>query len=312
MGVTHFLNPEKVHYRWDNSRHPALQVKPGDTVVFELQDVSAGQITPRSTDEDLTRIDLGRIYPLGGPIYVEDAKPGDVLEVEVAELRTKGWGWTGIIPGLGLLSEEFEAPYLKIWDLSPLDHVWFKEGITIPLEPFCGVMGVTPPEKGSFDVMPPGKFGGNMDIRHLIAGSKLYLPVWVDGALFSCGDCHAAQGDGEVCVTGIEAPMTVTLRFNVLKGRAIPEPQFMVPGPLTRKYDERGYYATSGISPDLMEAAKKAVRHMINHLSAHYGLSREEAYMLCSVAVDLKISQVVDKPNWTVSAYLPLRIFNPP
>jgi acetamidase/formamidase len=309
MGREHFLPAEKVHFVWNNALPPALEIDPGDVVVYDLRDVTDNQITPASTADALTTLDWSRIYPLGGPVFVKGAKPGDVLEVEILDLHPKGWGWTGIIPGFGLLEEEFNKPYLRIWDLSPGDHTFLREDIRIPLDPFCGTMGVAPEEKGEFPVMPPGKFGGNMDIRHLTKGATLLLPVQVEGALFSCGDCHAAQGDGEVCVTGIEAPMHVALRFRVRKDRSIPEPQFLTPGPLTSKYDGKGYYATTGISPDLLEASRKAVRHMIDHLVHTYHLTPEDAYVLCSVAVDLKISEVVDKPNWIVSAYLPLSIF---
>jgi acetamidase/formamidase len=184
-----------------------------------------------------------------------------------------------------------------------------RKDIVIPLDPFCGVMGVCPAEPGEHNVLPPGRFGGNMDIRHLTKGSRLLLPVQVDGALFSAGDCHAAQGDGEVCVTGIESPMQFTLRFNVIKGANLPAPQFQVPGPLTSKHDRRGYYATTGVGPDLMQCAKDALRAMLDHMTRTYRLSREDAYVLASVVVDLKISEIVDAPNWIVSAYLPLSIF---
>ena len=170
-------------------------------------------------------------------------------------------------------------------------------------------MGVAPKERGSFHPLPPGDFGGNMDIRHLTAGTKSFFPVWNEGGLFSCGDCHSAQGDGEVCVTGIESPMRVKLRFNVRKGMSIPSPQFITRGPLTRRYDARGYYVTTGITPDLMESAKAAVRGMIDYLVSKAHLTRDEVYVLCSAAADLKISEVVDQPNWIVSCYMPLKVF---
>ena len=210
---------------------------------------------------------------------------------------------------MGLLPDTFSLPYLRIWDLTSGTHAELRTDIRIALDPFCGTMGVAPDEAGSFPVMPPGKFGGNMDIRHLTVGATLLLPVWVDGALFSCGDAHAVQGDGEVCISAIEAPMHARLRFGVRKGLGLSSPQFITPGPLTSKHDAKGYYATTGIAPDLMVGAQAAVRAMIEHLGRTCGLSREDAYVLCSVAVDLKISEVVDKPNWIVSAYLPMSIF---
>ncbi len=171
-------------------------------------------------------------------------------------------------------------------------------------------MGVSPADTTEKPViMPPGPFGGNMDTRHITKGARLYLPVQVPGALFSCGDAHAAQGDGEVCVTGIESPMYAALRFNLIKGRSIPAPQFVTPGLLTPKSEGAGWYATMGIGPDLMQATKDSMRAMVEHVSTTYHMEPVEAYVLASLAVDLKISEVVDQPNWIVSSYLPLALF---
>ena len=148
-----------------------------------------------------------------------------------------------------------------------------------------------------------------MDIRQLNEGSTLLLPVQVAGALFSAGDCHAVQGDGEVCVTGIECPMSFSLRFNVRKGAHLPSPQFIVRRTPVSAHDRSGYFATTGIGPDLMENARNAVRRMIDWLTTRHGLSPEDAYILCSVAGDLKISEIVDRPNWIVSFHMPLSIF---
>jgi acetamidase/formamidase len=309
MSREHIMPVDRVHYRWDNSIRPVLEIESGDVVIYDLREVSDGQITPAATAHDLPRLDLTRVYPLAGPIAVKGARPGDALEVEMLDLAAGSWGWSGINPGFGLLPEEATEPYLHIWDLSAGTAGDLRPGIRIPLDPFCGTIGVAPETPGSHPVMPPGPFGGNMDIRHLTQGATLFLPVWVDGALFSCGDPHAAQGDGEVCVSAIEAPMRARLRFRLRKGLSIPGPQFSVAGPLTPKHDRRGYYATTGIAPDLMEATRAATRAMLDHLVRSYGLSRQEAYILCSVAVDLKVSEVVDAPNWVVSAYLPLVLF---
>ncbi|MGQ0549536.1 MAG: acetamidase/formamidase family protein [Armatimonadota bacterium] len=300
---------ERIHYRWDNALPPALEVDPGDIVHYDLQEVSGGQITRSSTAADLARMDMDRVYPLAGPVFVKGARPGDVLVVDILDLRPGDWGWTAIIPGLGLLAQDFTESHLRIWDLGAGTDAAMRNDIHIPLDPFCGTMGVATDQAGTFPVMPPGKFGGNMDIRHLTRGTTLLFPVWVDGALFSCGDAHAVQGDGEVCISAIEAPMRATLRFGVRKDLRLPSPQFVTPGPLTSRHDAKGYYATTGIAPDLMEGARAAVRAMIDHLVRTYRLSRQDAYILCSVAVDLKISEVVDVPNWVVSAYLPLSIF---
>ncbi len=309
MGREIELPSRRVHYRWDNTLSPVAEVDSGDVVAADLQEVSGGQITRTSTAADLARMDFDRVYPLAGPVFVKGARPGDALAVEILELRPAGWGWTSIVPELGLLPEDFPEAYLKIWDLSTQKYAELRHDIRIPLAPFLGTMGVAPEERGSLPVMPPGKFGGNMDIRHLTAGATLLLPVWVLGALFSCGDAHAVQGDGEVCISAIETPMRARLRLTVRRGLRLSSPQFITPGPLTPQVDGKGYYATTGIAPDLLEAAKTAVRGMIDHLAQTYRLSRQDAYVLCSVAVDLKISEVVDKPNWIVSAYLPQTIF---
>ena len=308
MSREHVMPAGRVHTKWDNTLPPALEIEPGDVVICDLAEVSGSQLTSTSTAADLAGMDMDRLYPLAGPVFVKGARPGDTLEVEIQDLRPGDWGWTALLPGLGLLPE-FTQPYLKIWDLTGRTETSLRSDIRIPLDPFCGTMGVATDERGTFPVMPPGKFGGNMDIRHLNRGTTLLLPVWVEGALFSCGDAHAVQGDGEVCISAIEAPMHARLRFGVRKGLRLPSPQFITPGPLATKHDGKGYYATTGIAPDLMEGARAAVRAMIDHLTRTYRLSREDAYILCSVAVDLKISEVVDVPNWIVSAYLPLAIF---
>ena len=168
-------------------------------MTFEINDVATWQLTQDSRSEDLDRLDASKLYPLAGPVFVEGAKPGDALVVETVGVKIADFGWSAIIPGLGLL-EEFKKPYLYKWTLKNKKFASFEKGIKVPIRPFCGVLGVAPPERGPFDVMPPGKHGGNMDIRHLTAGSRIKIPVWVDGALFSVGDVHAAMGDGEVCV----------------------------------------------------------------------------------------------------------------
>jgi acetamidase/formamidase len=157
--------------------------------------------------------------------------------------------------------------------------------------------------------MPPGTFGGNMDTRQLVGGSTLYLPVQVEGAMFSCGDAHGAQGDGEVCVTGIEAPMFASLRFTLDKNRSIPAPQYRTPAPLTPRVDSAPFYGTTGVGGDLYAAAQDAVRAMVDHIAGSYGLGRQDAYLLCSLVVDLKISEIVDAGQYIVSALLPEAVF---
>ncbi|WP_142857043.1 acetamidase/formamidase family protein [Salinigranum halophilum] len=300
-----------IHNAWDNSLDPILTVEAGEVVRFECRDALDGQVGPESGVEDLANASFDPVHPLTGPVAVEGAEPGDVLAVDFLDFEHKGWGFTGFMPGemgLGLLPEEFPEAGLHVWDLDE-EVAHFVDGIEVPLDMFPGIAGVAPAEDGEHDTLPPRDTGGNFDIKHLTAGSTLYLPVEVDGALFSTADCHAAQGDGEVCVTGIEAPMFVTARFDVLKDKSISQPELETTGPFTPTGRDEPMYGTAGIADDLMEATKKAVRHMLDHLEAERGLSRSEAYILCSAAVDLKISEVVDAPNWTVTAYLPESIF---
>ncbi|WP_248907387.1 acetamidase/formamidase family protein [Halocatena marina] len=302
---------ENIHSVWDNSLDPVLTVEQGDVVRFECRDAVDGQIDVQTTAADVPSVSFDPVHPLTGPVAVEGAQPGDVLAVELLAFQHKGWGYNVFFPGemdLGLLPEEFSDPGLHIWDLEG-DVGHFVNDIDIPLDPFPGVIGVAPEEAGEHDTLPPRSVGGNMDVKHLTAGSTLYLPVAVDDALFSVGDCHAAQGDGEVCVTGVEAPMFVTARFDIRSDMDISQPQFETTGPYTPTGIDEPMYGTTGIDEDLMTATKKAVRQMIEHLHDERGLSRAKAYILCSAIVDLKINEVVDQPNWTVSAYLPESIF---
>jgi acetamidase/formamidase len=310
MAQTHTLTGDTVHYLWDTGNAPVLTIASGDTVVTRTRDVSDDQITPASDSSVIGTLDWSRVYPLAGPIEVDGAAPGDTLAIEVLDLRTRGWGWAAILPGLGLLSDDFPDAYLRIFDLTTGDTTWLREDIGIPVEPFLGTMGVCPGGAREQAVMPPGRFGGNLDTRQLTVGSTLYLPVQVPGALFSCGDAHAAQGDGEVCVTGIESPMDVTLRFTLEKGRSIPAPQYRTAPTLTPRVDGGGFYGTTGVGPDLYVAAQEAVRAMVEHIATGYDLDPRDAYVLASQVVDLKISEIVDAGHYVVSAVLPLAVFH--
>jgi acetamidase/formamidase len=289
---------------------PTLTIQSGDTVVFDTRDSSDGHYHPGSTAADAAAFAARfKGMPLTGPVFVAGARPGDVLQVDVVAVEPGPFAWTATLPGYGLLQDEFSTPYVRTWDLSDGTFARLSERIRVPIEPFCGVMGVAPAEPGQHSTVPPRRTGGNMDIKHLVAGSVLYLPIEVEGALFSAGDAHAAQGDGEVCVSALEMSARATLRFRVRSDLRLAEPQFQTPG-LRAPGSGGPAYVTTGRSPDLMEAAKQSVRYMIEHLSSSYGLSPQDAYVLASVAVDLKISQVVDAPNWIVSAFLPLALFD--
>jgi acetamidase/formamidase len=310
MPRTHHLPDERVHFTWDTGNEPVLRIDSGDTVVVWTRDVSDNQIDPDSDVSVIAGLDWDRVYPLAGPIAVDGAQPGDTLAIEILDIHTQGWGWTAILPGLGLLPDDFPDAYLRVFDLAHGDVAYLREDIVIPLEPFFGTMGVCPAGATAQPVMPPGTFGGNMDTRQLVRGATLYLPVQVEQALFSCGDAHGAQGDGEVCVTGLEAPMFAALRFSLYKGHAIPGPQYRTPAPLTRRVDSAPFYGTTGVGGDLYVAAQDAVRAMVDHLASNYELGREDAYLLCSLAVDLKISEIVDAGQYIVSALLPEAIFS--
>ncbi|MBS3933005.1 MAG: acetamidase/formamidase family protein [Truepera sp.] len=309
MPRTLYAPTDRVHFTWDTRHQPLLTIESGDTVVVWTRDVSDNQITPASTAAVITNLDWNRVYPLCGPIEVHGAEPGDTLAVEVLDIHTQGWGWTGIIPGFGLLAERFSEPYLRIFDLTGGDVAFLREDIAIPIEPFFGTMGVCPAGAQAQAVMPPGRFGGNLDTRQLTRGTTLYLPVQERGALFSCGDAHAAQGDGEVCVTGIEAPMYAALRFTLQRGRRIPAPQFVTAGGLTPRVNQAGFYGTTGVGPDLLQAAKDAVDAMVDHIAQTYSLPPVDAYVLASLVVDLKLSEIVDAGQYVVSALLPLAVF---
>jgi acetamidase/formamidase len=308
LAATIHVTRDQYHLAWDASIAPIHRIQSGEVVTFDLLDASCGQIGPDATVDAIRTLDFSRVDQVNGPIFVEGAEPGDTLQIEILDMRPADWGWTAIIPGFGLLADEFPDPALKVWRLRD-GWAEFVPGIRIPLEPFCGEIGLAPGAPGALSTIPPYRHGGNMDTKHLTAGATLYLPVEAPGALYSMGDGHAAQGDGEVCGTAIETPMRATVRLSVLKGLAIPQPQFLTAGPLAPRTNTARYYATDGIAPDLLEAARTAVRHMIDHLARTYGLSRPDAYMLCSVAVDLKVSEVVDAPNWIISAFLPQSIF---
>jgi acetamidase/formamidase len=295
------------HFGWDNSLPPAARIAPGESLEFEVQDASGGQLSQASTEADIARLEFARINPVAGPVHVEGAEPGDILKVTVLSFAPSGWGWTANIPGFGLLAEDFKDPALRLWhyDERQLTPCAFGSWAKVPLKPFAGTIGVAPAEPGCHSVVPPRRVGGNMDLRDIARGSELHLPVEVAGALFSVGDTHAAQGDGEVCGTALESPMHVALRFDLIKQRPLAFPRLITPGPVTRHLDERGYVVTTGIGPDLMIAARDAVRSMIDWLTRETAMPATDAYLLCSVCGDLRISEIVDIPNWTVSFYFP-------
>ncbi|MER9235174.1 acetamidase/formamidase family protein [Mesorhizobium sp. M0622] len=299
------------HFGWDNSFVPAERVAPGSTIEFECLDSSGGQLTMESTVDDVALLDFAKVNPVTGPIYVDGAEPGDALKITIEAFKPSGFGWTANIPGFGLLTDDFTQPALNLWkyDAVSLQPALFGKSGRVPLKPFAGTIGNAPAEPGLHSVIPPRRMGGNLDIRDLAAGTVLYLPVEVPGALFSVGDTHAAQGDGEVCGTAIESPMNAVLTLDLVKDARLRTPRFTTPGPVSRHLDAKGYEVTTGIGPDLMDGAKSAVSQMVDLLSGRYGMDPVDAYMLVSVCGDLRISEIVDMPNWVVSFYFPRCVF---
>lgn len=307
MAHSHTIHRQQHHHGWDCSLAPVVRVAPGESIEFEVIEASGGQIDPESSTAAIAKLDFGKVNPLCGPVWIDGAEAGDVLKVTLLSFAPSGWGWTANIPGFGLLADEFPEAALHIWtyDAHSLAPALFGTWGRVPLKPFTGTIGVAPALPGVHSVVPPRRVGGNMDVRDIGLGTELYLPVEVAGALFSVGDTHAAQGDGEVCGTALESPMDVALRFDLIKQTPLAFPRFTTPGPVTRHLDAKGYEVTTGIGPDLMQAARAAVRGMVELLTRREHMPAVQAYMLCSVCGDLRISEIVDVPNWIVSFYLP-------
>ena len=297
----HTLGEEAIHHRWNAALPPALTIRPGDTVHFHCRDSSDGQVTPQSTVADYLQIDRERIHALTGPVHVEEARPGDVLQIDVLDVAHGGWGWSSIFPGLGLLDERFRTPHLFLWTL---EGGWSTSlaPARVPLRPFCGIMGVAPAQDGEFRTRPPGPFGGNLDVRNLTRGATLYLPVQRPGALFSTGDVHAAQGDGEVCLNGIETPAAVSLRFRVRRDFALGAP--MAETPPRPSAPDAGEWLFIEAHEQPLQAAVTATSRMVDFIADRWGVTPENAYVLCSAAMSLRLSQVVNRPMVTVTAAL--------
>ena len=355
--------PHTGHNRWHEAIEPILEVEPGERVILETRDALDAQLTPRSTADDVARARLGPVHPLTGPVYVKGAQPGDLLEVKLLEIEAdpwEHWGYTAEVPGFGFLRDVFPDPYLVHWHLVG-DYAESPQlpGVRIRRCPHPGILGVAPsrelreqatrreaelaarggvalppdptdavPAQGpvateGLRTIPPRENAGNIDIKQITPGASVFLPVWVEGALFSTGDVHFAQGDCEACGTAIEMRAAVHVEFRLHKGeaqrRGIRTLQFLRDGYFTEPEmaAPRRFYATTGIcvredgtneSENLTLAARDALLKMIDYLGTR-GFDRQQAYALCSVAVDLRVSQVVDVPNFIVSALLPLDIF---
>ncbi len=354
--------PTSGHNRWHPDIPPLVTCQPGDEVEMETRDAFDGQFTRDTTAEDVGNVNLDFVHPLTGPVFVEGAEPGDLLVVDILEVAPQPFAYTAQVPGFGFLRDSFPDPFIVKWEIA---DGWATSsdlpGVRIPGAPFMGIMGLAPshellkeitareqellgrsgyvlPPNASGAVpadadiasdalrtIPPREIGGNMDIKQLSAGAKLYMPVFTEGALFSAGDAHFAQGDCEVCGTAIEMDSTLRVRFDLRKGvaaeRNIRDLQFersdyFLPPEVQAP---RRFFATTGISVDsdginhsesLTVAARNALLNMISHLVAEYGFTRQQAYAICSVAVDLKVSEMADVPNFVISAVLPLDVIS--
>jgi len=351
--------PTKGHNRWHPDIPPAVEAEPGEEVVLQTRNALDGEVTSRSRARDLRTVNLNLVHPLTGPVYVSGAEPGDLLEVNILNIEPARWGFTTIIPGFGFLRDLFTEPFIVHWNISGgYAESPDLPGVRVPGAPFMGTIGVAPSRRLRQEILlredelrrrggavlgpepngavpaseplaseglrtiPPRENGGNVDIKQLTAGTRLLLPVFTQGALFSAGDAHFAQGDGESCGTAIEMDCTLHVSFQVRKGEAarrnlrfpvferddyFTSPEMAAP---RRFLAATGMCIANGVneSENATLAARHALLNMIQ-LIMERGWSREQAYCICSVAVDLKLSEIVDVPNFVVSAFLPLDIF---
>lgn len=310
----HHLTAEPLCHRWNNTHPPRLTIAPGDTVTFRCADSSGWQVTPEWTAADFkARFDPLQIHALTGPVAIDGAEPGDTLEIMIDAYQHHGYAWTSLIPGLGLLSDDFTEHHLFLWKLEG-DQTRSFPGVTLDLHPFAGIIGLQRAEAGEFRTRAPGAFGGNLDVRHLTAGTRLFLPVFTPGAGVLTGDCHAAQGDGEVCINGMEAPMDATYTFKLHKQPATPltGPYAIYPAQsfTPPRYASKPWHLFIESDENPREACKRAVRRAIAFIVERLGVTPQMAYTLCSVVLDLKVSQLVNVPTTTITAYLPEAIFD--
>jgi formamidase len=352
--------PNCGHNRYHPDIAAAAEIGEGEEIALETRDALDGQITPATTVADFATLNAGAVHPLTGPVFVKGAQPGDMLEIEFTDIIPQPTAFSAIMPGLGFLRDVMTEPFLVHWQLK--DN-WATSaqlpGVRIPGAPFMGVSAVAPTaeqlvawtareqrviDRGGFALppdaagavpagpcgltglrtLPPRENGGNFDVKQLTKGAKLYLPVFKEGALFSTGDGHFAQGDGEVCVTAVEMGATAVVRFKIHKGLAtrrkfvspvfsrtsyFADPRFAAPerflGVMGMPINAAGEIEAE----NLTLACRNAVLNMMELLQER-GFTRQQAYVICSVAVDLRISNVVDVPNYVVSALLPEAIFD--
>jgi len=376
---THCIDDKNCFNRYHPKIPPAAKADPGDMIILHTRDALDAEFRLDSTADDLSTFDLGLVHPMTGPVYINGAKRGDALEVELIDIAPDEYGYTVIIPGFGFLRDVFPEPYIVNWRLTRIGAVSDgMPGITVPYEAFPGSIGVLPGEpeiqkwkareadlataggvvltpspggalpakicgeNGQYKddclrTIPPRENGGNMDVQQQQIGTKIIFPCFIDGCGLFAGDIHYAQGDGEVSGTAIEMGSVLTVRVQILPGKGTDMDM-----PVTLGNDQiidmepTRYYQTLGIplkangeippshayldsekllnlanvSEDLTISARHALLQMIDYLVKEHGLTREQAYILCSVAVDLRVGQVVDVPNFIVSAVLNMNVFD--
>lgn len=353
--------PAEGHNRWHPDITPMIHVQSGDEAEIHTRDSFDCQICKSMRGPDLANASIGRAHPLTGPVYVEGAEAGDLLAVDILDVISHDEGFTVIVPGFGFLRDRFTTPHLVHWEMAD-GFATSPEmpGVRIEGAPFFGVMGLAPShdllkrinerearllERGGLVFPPdpdmavpsdprianeairtiaPHETGGNLDIKQFVKGTTVYLPVYQEGGLFSVGDAHFAQGDGESCGSAIETSAILHARFRVLKGEAArrgqTDPSFgNEDAPRAPLDSSTRFYATTGtcltgegenLGEDLSLATRNALLNMVDYIGERCGYSPENALALASVAVNLRISQIVDVPNLTVSAFLPLEIFD--
>lgn len=270
----------KVIYSYSAKHEPAEHVKPNEPFMIMTEDAFGGQI--RNEGDTAERLDWSKVDGATGPVFVETARPGDTLVVELLEIRPENKGVIVTIPKNGILGEKPFKPSTKVVELSR-GFVQFEKNLKLKAKPMIGTIGVTPKETD----MPTGflgRHGGNMDVKEIIAGTKLYLPVFVEGALFAAGDLHAVQSDGELCVSAVEVAGEIVLKFQLIRGK---QPEWPV-------LETKDSYAYLACGDTLEEAAKYAAETAVRALMREHSWSFEKAYMFSSLAVDLRINQVVD------------------
>ncbi|MCL4346117.1 MAG: acetamidase/formamidase family protein [Candidatus Thermoplasmatota archaeon] len=294
---------ENLHFKWTSSNKPIAKTEEEEVVRIKIPDSSINQIKRGMSSSDLSKIDPSLFDGAVGPIYIAGSEPGDSIEIEILDIKSGNEGWSAIINDFGLLKNRYGE---RVITWSKIENFWrcddeeFLRGIKIPDVPFLGVIGTSPSE-GEYGMIPPQHFGGNMDNRMIGIGSRIILPVNVEGAMVSFGDPHGHQGDGEICGTAIETDMEIDVRFKILRKRT------NSPVIFSQDTVKGDFVFTSGISNDLHNASVEAVESMISYL-CEFGFSEEESYILLSVAGNLSIREIVDEPNFVVNMGLDRKI----